>query len=75
MAQKLAEAFLDLYETDGDRHWRDLAARAIAYVHEHCRDPSGWYSRRWDDHHVVALDPIRLTDQASASLAFWILAR
>jgi hypothetical protein len=74
MAHKLAEAFLDLYGIDTDAHRRDLAARAIEYVHSHCRDPNGWYSRRWDDSSVAALDPIRLIDQASAARTFWILA-
>jgi hypothetical protein len=39
-----------------DAHWRDLATRAIGYVHDRRRDPNGWYSRRWDDHDVAALD-------------------
>ena len=74
MAHKLAETFLDLFGIDTDAHRRDLTARAIEYAHSHCRDPNGWYSRRWDDSSVAALDPIRLIDQASAARTFWILA-
>jgi hypothetical protein len=75
MALKLAEAFVSLYEIDHDRHRLDVATRAIEYVHTHCRDPNGWYSKRWDDDDVAALDPVRLIDQAGAARAFWLLAR
>lgn len=75
MAEKLCEALLYLSSVDGDTKWQTMASRAVEYVHDHCRDPNGWYSQRWDDREVAALDPIRLIDQASAARAFWICAK
>jgi hypothetical protein len=49
--------------------------RSIEYGHEHCRDPNGRYSRRWETTAIVAaLDPVRLIDEAAETRAFWILS-
>ena len=75
MAGRLCEAFGFLRDEDGDPHWALIAARATKCLHDHCRDPNGWYTNRWDAQNVAALDPIRLIDQAAAARAFWATAR
>ena len=74
MAHKLCESLVYLSATDHDPHWRQIADGALKYLHERCRDPNGWYGRRWDESDVAALDPVRLLDQASAARAFWVAA-
>jgi len=74
LAYKLCEAFLFVYVEDHDAHWLNVCGRAIGYVHERCRDPNGWYAKRWDAHDVAALDPIQLIHQASAARAYWMAA-
>lgn len=74
LAQKLCEAWLLLADQDHDPHWRAVAQRALRYVHDNCRDPNGWYAKRWDDGNVASIDPVSLISQASAARAYFMAA-
>lgn len=70
-AHLLLESFLALHEQDGDSRWLEIVSNALAFVHEHVRDPNGRYASRWDRPQDDALQGFMLLDQASAARAYW----
>jgi uncharacterized protein YyaL (SSP411 family) len=70
---KLVEAFLDLYETDHDDHWRQVVGRCLAALHQH-RNAEGWYPLNWEADPPAADKPVRLIDQSAPARAYWIAA-
>jgi rhamnogalacturonyl hydrolase YesR len=73
-AHLLVDALLELHAIDLDPRWREAATGAIRFLHEHARDATGWYGRRWDAPRD-AKNPPRLIDQASAARAYFRAAR
>jgi rhamnogalacturonyl hydrolase YesR len=73
-AHLLSEAFLFLSERDGNPHWRDVALRALAFLHDQARDSDGHYGERWDAPVSAPLDRVKLLSQASAARAFLVAA-
>ncbi len=71
-AHLLAQSFLALHSQDGDAHWRQVADKALAAVHEQALRASGHYGRRWDSPPTDEND--RLIDWASAARAYWVAA-
>jgi hypothetical protein len=70
---KLVEAFLELYETDHDDHWRQIVGRCIAALHQHC-NANGWYPLNWEADPPPLDKPVRLIDQSAPARAYWIAA-
>jgi uncharacterized protein YyaL (SSP411 family) len=70
---KLVEAFLELYETDHNEHWRQVVGRCVASLHEH-RNAKGWYPQDWQREAPPVDGPVRLIDQAAPARAYWLAA-
>jgi rhamnogalacturonyl hydrolase YesR len=70
---KLVEAFLDLYQTDHDDHWRQVIGRCLNSLHQR-RNASGWYAQDWPAPPLDVGKPVRLIDQSVAARAYWIAA-
>jgi mannose/cellobiose epimerase-like protein (N-acyl-D-glucosamine 2-epimerase family) len=73
-AHMLLESFLALHRQDPDPRWPAIVNRALAFVHDHVRDPAGHYASRWDRPQTAALREFMLLDQASAARAYWVAA-
>jgi mannose/cellobiose epimerase-like protein (N-acyl-D-glucosamine 2-epimerase family) len=73
LAVKLVEAFLELYETDHDDHWRQVVGKSLTALHQH-RNADGWYAQDWQAPPPSDAKPIRLIDQSAAARAYWIAA-
>lgn len=73
-AYTLIEGWVELSETTGDIHWKDLAQTSIRYVHESVRDSNGRYSKRWDDNNTTPITRWKLLYPAAAARAYWVLA-
>lgn len=69
----LIDGFLHLYRAGRNAHWLKTAARAMLYVHTHCKDSHGLYGQGWG-HPVHADNPRRILDQAAAGGAFFQVA-
>ena len=70
---KLLEAYIDLYETDHDDHWKAVVTRCLISMHSH-RSEAGWYPTALEDVPPPASKPVRLIDQAAPARAFWFAA-
>jgi hypothetical protein len=68
----MTNALVDLYEADGDKHWLDVAAGYLTYLHDNCRT-LGRYPTNWAD--TTGSTSNETLDQASVARAFWTLAR
>ena len=73
LAVKLVEAYLELYETDHDEHWRQLVGRCLVALHDH-RNETGWYAQDWQADPLPADKPARLIDQSATARAYWLAA-
>ena len=73
-AHLLCEAFLALYQTDRDAHWRDMTKKALQFVHVNVRDASGYYGDQWGKPNEQPLSQAKLIQQASAARAFLVYA-
>jgi uncharacterized protein YyaL (SSP411 family) len=73
LAVKLVEAYLEMYETDHDEHWRQLVGRCLAALHDH-RNEAGWYAQDWQADPLPADKPVRLIDQSAPARAYWLAA-
>ena len=60
---------------DYTTHWRQLVRRALTYVHDHVRDPSGHYPDRWDANTTDPLAKYGLLEQASVARAYLMCGR
>lgn len=70
----MTNGFVELYKVDGNRHWLDVAAGYVEFLHTNCKDAaSGRYTTSWDD--VGGTPSSALIDNASAARAFWKLAQ
>ncbi len=74
-AHLLAEAFLSLYEQDGEVRWRQIAHNALREIQAQASRASGRYGRRWDGLNDEAESSDYLIDWASAAHAYWVAAR
>jgi rhamnogalacturonyl hydrolase YesR len=74
-AHLLCEAFLSLYDQDKDAHWLQLVRRAVGYVHDHVRDPNGYYAVNWSTPQTIQQEKVPLLNEASAARAFLVVAR
>ena len=73
-AHLLSEAFLALYQTDHDSHWRDVTQKALQFVHASVHDASGYYGDQWGKPSDHPLREAKLIQQASAARAFLVYA-
>ncbi len=73
-AHLLSEAFLALYQTDHDFHWREVAQKSLQFVHANVRDANGYYGDRWERPNEKPLAEAKLIQQASAARAFLVFA-
>jgi uncharacterized protein YyaL (SSP411 family) len=73
-AHMLLESFLALHQQDPDPRWPQILNRALAFVHDHVRDPAGHYAHRWNRAQTAPLREFTLLDQASAARAYWVAA-
>lgn len=74
-AHMLLEAFLALYECDGDSHWIEVCTSCVTHLHDALRDEQGNYPGRWDQRRQERRRRgLRLIDQASAARAFFVVA-
>ena len=73
-AHLLCEAFLALYQTDHNPHWRTITQKALQYVHSQVRSTSGYYSDRWEKPNDQPITEAKLIQQASAARAFLVFA-
>jgi mannose/cellobiose epimerase-like protein (N-acyl-D-glucosamine 2-epimerase family) len=72
-AHMLVEALLRL-DGPGREERRQIARRALQFVHDQVRDPNGWYAEPWDRPQQGPLATVQLIDQASTARAFWVAA-
>jgi len=70
---KLVEAFLELYQVDGDEHWRQIVGRCLAAVRT-LRNEDGRYPQDWQRGRIEAGMSARLIDQAAPARAYWVAA-
>jgi len=69
----MTNAYVALYEVDGNRHWLNIAAGYLEYLHVNGRDAAtGRYPTSWD--RVGGSPSGGLIDNASAARAFWKMA-
>ncbi len=68
----MTNAYVALYEVDGDQHWLDIAAGYLEFLHENCLF-DGLYTTDWDD--TSAPGSTDIIDNASAAIGYWTLAR
>jgi uncharacterized protein YyaL (SSP411 family) len=73
-AHLLCEAFLALNQSDHDPHWRDVAGKALLFVHEKVHDAQGYYDERWERPAGDTVREAKLIFQASAARAFLVFA-
>lgn len=74
-AHLLCEALLFLYEQDRDFTWLHTVERALTFVHEQLRDPSGYYGDNWARPQTTSQQKTSLLNQASVARAFLVMAR
>ncbi len=74
LAVKLIEAYLELYRTNQDDHWRQLVARSLVALHDR-RNGAGWYAQDWQGPLLDATKLVRLIDQASPARGYWLMGR
>lgn len=69
----MTNAYVDLYEADGNPYWLDIAAGYLTFLHRNCKDPaSGRYPESWNNTSGNA--SASLIDNASVARAFWKMA-
>ena len=73
-AHLLCEAFLALYQTDHNPHWREITKKALTFVHSSVHDTNGYYGDHWDKPTDKPQSEIKLIQQASAARAFLVFA-
>jgi predicted alpha-1,6-mannanase (GH76 family) len=73
LSVKLFEAYLEMYDTTHDEHWRDVCARCLTALLEH-RSTDGFYPTEWQQPAPAPGSSIRLIDQAAPARAFWMAA-
>lgn len=71
---KLIEAYLQLYNTDHDEHWRTLVAQCLTTLHAKHRNDAGSYPTNWQSDPPAVGAAIRLIDQAAPARAFLLAA-
>ncbi len=69
----MTNAYVDLYEADHNRHWLDIAAGYIRYLHDNGKDTvTGRYPTSWND--TTRVPSADLLDNASVARAYWKMA-
>lgn len=69
----MTNAYVDLYETDHNRHWLNIAAGYLEFLYKYCRDAaSGRYPASWNNTSIAP--SAYLIDNASAAYALWRMA-
>lgn len=69
----MTNAFVHLYEVDGNYYWIDVAAGYIEYMYNNCKADSGLFNISWDN--TTGSGSTDIIDNASPARAFWTLAR
>ncbi len=70
--QEMTNAYVRLYEVDGDVNWLNIAAGFLSFLHDRCKDKNGQYPELWNTPGVTA-NPM-LLHQATAARAFAIMS-
>jgi len=69
----MTNAYADLYQTDHNRHWLNIASGYLEFLYKHCRDAaSGRYPVSWNN--TSGSPSAYLIDNASAAMAIWRMA-
>jgi hypothetical protein len=69
----MTDAYVELYQVDHNRHWLNIAAGYLEYLHTDCRDAAtGRYPASWDN--AGGSPSGELIDNASVGRAFWKMA-
>lgn len=63
----MTNAYVELYQMDGDINWLNIAAGYLQYLHDNCKDANGRYPENWND--LSGGNPMLLY-QASAARGF-----
>jgi predicted alpha-1,6-mannanase (GH76 family) len=67
----MTNALVELYETDGNQHWLDVAGGYLQYLHDNCKF-SGRYPDVWNN--ISGATSAELLANASVARAYWKLA-
>lgn len=69
----MTNAYVDLYEVDGNPYWLDIAAGYLKFLYENGKDAAtGRYPERWNN--TSGSPSAALIDNASVARAFWKMA-
>ncbi|MBN2841480.1 MAG: hypothetical protein JXM68_00220, partial [Sedimentisphaerales bacterium] len=69
----MTNAYVELYEVDGNSHWLDVAATYLEYLYVNCLDgASGLYPEVWSD--ISGTYSNGLIDTASVARSYWKMA-
>ncbi len=69
----MTNAYVELYEVDGNSHWLDVAATYLEYIYVNCLDgASGLYPEVWSN--ISGTYSNGLIDTASVARSYWKMA-
>ena len=68
------EAYVALYQATGDKHWLDVSARALDFVHSSLRDANGRYSATWWEVPYVPMSSVLLIGSGAQPIGFYAAA-
>jgi uncharacterized protein YyaL (SSP411 family) len=76
-AFEMVDAFVDLYEQDGDLRWSEAVRKGLNYLHAYKQDPNGHYASLWGqgDVQTEVLNSWKLIDQAAVARAYLKLSQ
>jgi hypothetical protein len=70
----MTDAYVDLYNFDKNPKWLNIVARYLVYLHDNCKNATGFYTEEWNGAYEDGFDREQLLYQASAASSFMRLA-